>query len=88
MSSSLMTLEHFMVDEKGNCAIDSLGSRQSKPAHTFKVKGDHVHRSYQQPGNPKNIAVCSKGTCLQLWDVAKRDLIWQAKNVPNDHLDL
>ncbi len=51
----------------------------------FKAKGDHVHKTYFSQGE---LAVCSKGTTLQIWDVNKAAMVWQAKNVSNDELSL
>ena len=49
------------------------------------MKGSHIHKSYL--GKEKIIAL-SKGTTLQVWDINTSKQTYQAKNVPNDELDL
>ena len=75
--------QHIMVDKEANCLVDDL-KKKSDPT-TFKAKGDHVHKTYFSQGE---LAVCSKGTTLQIWDVNKAAMVWQAKNVSNDELSL
>jgi hypothetical protein len=75
--------QHIMVDKEANCLVDDL-KKKSDPTK-FKAKGDHVHKTYFSQGE---LAVCSKGTTLQIWDVNKAAMVWQAKNVSNDELSL
>ena len=83
----LKSLTHIIVSQDANVIVENLGDKSSKPT-PFKVKGDHVHKTFQQPGDTKVLAICSKNTCLQLWDVNKKAEMWHAKNLPNDSLDL
>jgi len=47
-----------------------------------------VHCMVRNTHCPASFAVGSRDTLLQLWDVNNQKLTWQAKNLPNDELDL
>ena len=81
-----------MVDQEGNCVIDSLSSK-SKPKgdNVFKVRGDNVVKTNLSEST-NYLQVCSRDMTLQLWDlnVSKqgKSPIWQARNLPDDELDI
>jgi WD40 repeat protein len=88
---SLKSVKHLVVNSSGFAFVDVLGSKKAaKNEAVFRLKGDNVVKSTQSHYCASQLAVCSKDTTLQLWDVnsERRELKWQAKNLPNDELDL
>ena len=69
LEGTLSGVKHVMVDQEGNCVIDSLSSK-SKPKgdNVFKVRGDNVVKT-NLSGSTNYLQVCSRDMTLQLWDL-------------------
>ena len=67
LEGTLSGVKHVLVDQEGNCAIDSLATK-SKPTgdNVFKLKGDNVVKTNL---SKQILQVCSRDITLQLWDL-------------------
>lgn len=76
-----------MADKSGVCQFIN----DDDKAVSTQLKGSHLTCLRANPAAPTQIAFGSKNTTVQLWSLADSGSLtslWQAKNVPNDSLDL
>ena len=64
LEGALSGIKHVMVDQAGNCVIDSLASK-SKPKgdNVFKVRGDNVVKTNLSEST-NHLQVCSRDMTL------------------------
>lgn len=77
----------LLADKSGVCQFIN----EKDEVASTQLKGDHLTCLRANPVEPTQVAFGSKGTTVQLWSLADSgslSMLWQAKNVPNDSLDL
>jgi WD40 repeat protein len=98
LGKDIFDLRHIIIDEQGKMIVDKIAQgasdkKQTGPIAewqlTLQPKGK-VFCMAQNPFKPEEVAVGFKDTLLQLWDMSKKgsQASWQARNLPNDELDL
>lgn len=90
LGKDVFELRHVLVTEKGRMIVDKVNDKKFIAEWQLPLlTGSKVTCSLQNPHSNNQVAVGCKDTLLQLWDLAKdKKPLWQARNLPNDELDL
>ena len=87
----IYSLQHIIVDETGMLIVDGCSQKEdAKPRYEAQVPTTKALFMAQNRWSEYEVAIGSKDTLLQLWDVNHKEkkAVWQARNLPNDELDL